>query len=54
MRYGRGFDIEEEGTEEEDENLMDLFSSFVETPADKVETVAAAPGGKGKGKKGKK
>jgi hypothetical protein len=50
LRYGRGFDIDEEGTEEDD-NLMDLFSSITEEPP-KPAQVAAAP--KGKGKKGKK
>lgn len=41
MRYGRGFDIEldEEGAQAEDDNLMDLYSSWTEAP--KVEVLAA-------------
>lgn len=53
MRYGRGFDIEldEEGVQAEDDNLMDLYSSWTEAP--KVEVLAAAETSKaaGKGKK---
>lgn len=52
MRYGRGFDIEaEEGVQEEDDNLMDLYSSWTEGVG--FEAAAAAPVVKGK-KKGKK
>lgn len=57
MRYGRGFDIEvEESAQQDDDNLMDLFSSLKEEEAPKVQAEpVAAVGGKGKkGKKGKK
>lgn len=63
MRYGRGFDIEmEEGVQEEDDNLMDLYSSWTEAPKIEVAAVMAEGGmaeppkavaekGKKKGKK---
>lgn len=54
-RYGRGFDIEldEESVQAEDDNLMDLYSSWTEAP--KVEVLAAAETPKAAGKKkGKK
>lgn len=57
LRYGRGFDIEvEEGVQEEDDNLMDLYSSWTEESRIDVAAMAEAPkptagGGKKKGKK---